>query len=249
MPYASAFWFTLLILVASPLSLCAEEKLPFPIDSINCDSEVVVSVIGDSIVEGAGDTENGGKGGYVKRLDQTFRGVTFANYGKYGYTTAEILAFTRSILRSDRKAGRILRSSDLVIIDAGRNDWKTHKDPLRTVRTLQALVRVLRRFTTAEVLVSTNLPTNKESQSSFVKSINRAMRQATGNDFQVAIRFDKIPSSVLSADDIHPSSSGFEVITEFLVKFFTNRFLPYVAHRTLDSDLNGVTDWCEAYTP
>ena len=104
----------------------------------NCDGEIIISVLGDSLVYGTLDTENDGKGGYVLRTQRSFQKATFNNFGFPGITTYGLAAkINRAFGRpKPNKLGAQLIKSDLIVLDVGRNDdWSM--SPSQTASTLK----------------------------------------------------------------------------------------------------------------
>jgi hypothetical protein len=85
---ASMFKHIVTLLSCSVISLLPSLTEACPkvggLPDLNCNGEAKVVVLGDSLVYGIGDTDNGNKGGYVARAARKFPKATFVNQGLGG---------------------------------------------------------------------------------------------------------------------------------------------------------------------
>ncbi len=236
-----------LLVLSFLIVFSAQAQQTFPIGSINCDSSVRAVFLGDSIVSGAGDTKNNERGGYVKRLGNRYRNLHVTNVGKYGYTTARLLDLVRAAFRENNNTAIAFKRADLIMLDAGRNDCKTHKNAIRAVSTLESIVSLLQAKTNAYVVIATNAPTTvTQCHRNIVRAINQRLLAKNSARFPVRIRFDALPTSILSSDKIHPSSAGYDRMSRTVSTYFERALPRDTQSRRLDSDGDLLTDWCEA---
>ena len=102
----------------------------------NCDGEINIVVIGDSLVSGYGDTANNNKGGYVLRAQSSLQQATVKNFGVPGLNTVQLLLNLGKAFRgtSYLALAAALVEADLVVLDLGRNDRWFFGVPLQTFR-------------------------------------------------------------------------------------------------------------------
>lgn len=188
----------------------------------NCDERLKIVVTGDSVVAGVGDSENGNRGGYVKRLNQRMSSAKVVNLGTSGITSGQLLRrFTDGFYR------RAVRRSDLIVIDVGRNDCRDRLPALAAFRNIKRLVSYLednvgQPSSSPFILVSTQIPVLTWRRSC-VEQINRILiRRNKRKNFPAYLRFDKLPASVLSSDGLHPDSAGYRRIGNFLFRFIND---------------------------
>lgn len=184
----------------------------------NCDGRLVAVVGGDSVVEGEGDEPNL-SGGYVRRVDAMLPAMEFRNLGVSGIRTDNYLP----VLQANPEA---FVDADIVIFDVGRNDWRLPgRTPLDARRGMKALVNFAKAASggRAYVTASTALPcTVTPEAQEFVRQMNIQYLRAHSSEFRVDVRFDRLPSTVLSWDELHPDSAGYDTIATYLRNFLVN---------------------------
>lgn len=208
----------------------------------NCDGRIKITIAGDSVVAGAGDTANGHHGGYPKRLQKYLGGkVRVMNLGVYGYTTPQVLSVI-----SSRPGRRLSRKSDYFIIDAGRNDCRDSYPTSRSLGYLSTMVKYIKRKfrprTKAPlILIGTEIPTTGDRQRC-VEQLNAALLQQKSARLPAYLRFDKLSAGVLSSDRIHPDSDGYQEIALFTAHYLLNGGTERALKDRPDNDKDGIYD-------
>jgi len=203
---------------------------------INCDGEVKIVVLGDSLVAGTGDTQNDGEGGYVLRAQESLPEAIFYNEGTPGLRTQTLLKRISKAFKSTSSELRTeLLSADLVILDLGRNDrwlFGLPKDTLRNLKkTRTTITSNVERLTGTKPLVVTAvlmLP-NRGSQGPCVKELNALIAKSSSASAPADLRFDKVSKRLLSQDSIHPTSKGYAALSSVLVKYLLKKYPAYAA--------------------
>ena len=212
----------------------------------NCDGKAKLTVTGDSIVYGQGDSVNSGVGGYVKRFKQANPQVDVRSLGVTAITT-------RQLLRKYKETGssfmREAKGSDIVVIDLGRNDCRSGNSSANSVTTLKRIARVIReRAANAEsspfVVLATSIP-NRNYRRPCIEALNRRLLQASSSEFPVVIRFDRLTSGILSGDGLHPTSNGYETIVAAFKRFISRQLPKLVDRARPDADEDGIFDYFE----
>lgn len=219
----------------------------------NCDQRHRGTFTGDSIVKGVGDELNNNVGGYVKRIKGEFTDSRFFNLGVPGITTDRLLAdFKQNVVGGLRaKTIRATRNIDFIVIDVGRNDFFQDRPASITVRNIRRLVKFLRRTlgdssSRPLIVVSTLLPTNRDFQAPFIEEVNDLLRRQKGANLPVFLDFNRLPKRFLSADGLHPSSEGYDRMTNILSKYLRNRLQRKSLENRPDLDEDGIFDRFEA---
>ncbi|WKZ57247.1 MAG: GDSL-type esterase/lipase family protein [Bdellovibrionota bacterium] len=213
--------------------------------TVNCDRSMHIAVIGDSIVSGAGDTKYGNRGGYVRRLRDRFPNTRITNSGYYGIRTDELLRrITRGFSRNNGLA-RSLRNADHILIDVGRNDYQTHRDPTLTARNIKRMNKIIKLRTDALVTIATLIPTTRSEQLPFVVAVNSRLLRQRSHRFAVDLRFDQLSASLIDSGGIHPTSSGFDRMSEIAFDYLTDRGEERARIRAEDSDDDDLSNYCE----
>lgn len=219
----------------------------------NCDGKHTISAIGDSIVTGVGDEKNGGKGGYVLRLSQSFSDSEVNGFGYPGITTAQLITYyKRQFARTPRSAEIVaLGRSDIIIIDIGRNDYFNRNSSTLTATTIKRLTVLLsselkKRFGTAPLFVSTILPpTRREIDLGFIQQVNMVLLRIRGRDFPAYLRFDTLNPLLLSEDRLHPSSAGYDFLFKLAAEYISGPAQSRSRSERRDRDRDGVYDLLE----
>ena len=218
-----------------------------------CDQRFRVSFVGDSIVRGVGDRVNRNRGGYVKRLNELYgdnrETIRFFNLGIPGITTTRLLRELKENLNNSTApiARRKTTDVDIVIIDVGRNDFFKEMPASFSVRNIRRIVKTLRREiskrgVTPFIVVSTLIPTNRGFQQPFVDEINRQLLQFQSKNLPTHLHMDRLPVRFISADNLHPSSRGFDRLTEIIFKFLTDRASKLMKAERKDKDKDNIFD-------
>lgn len=219
----------------------------------NCDQKLKIVAVGDSVVAGIGDSRNGYKGGYVKRLKRDFPRADVAGMGFPGYSSGHLLQdFTAALNEPGTgKTKKTLENADLIIIDVGRNDYWDEKDAGLTVRNIVRLVKLFKEKlgtkldTPPWVTIAYMLPTKRSFQWTFLIQINYYLSHLNPANFKVELNFNKIPVSALSWDGIHPSSKGYAEMEAMIRKYLKGQLQREEKRIRSDDDRDGVFDFFE----
>jgi len=216
----------------------------------NCDGQIKYVFTGDSIVAGKGDTR---RQGYVGRLASSLPNVKLQNLGIGGMRAYQLVAAFRTKHR-DHSDGNMLKKSDhadFVMIDVGRNDYLGKKTPPQVIREIRRLVNFLSNElgnsdgTPPLIAVATLLPVSsvRGQLQTFAREVNKLLlREKQNSRLPVIIRFDRIPSALISRDGLHPSPAGFIAMTEMVDTFVRTELQNEMHARRLDSDGDGTYD-------
>ncbi len=219
----------------------------------NCDGQIRIAVVGDSLVYGIGDTKNGGQGGYVLRTGSKLSGVEFINLGEPGLTTVRLLQDLKQAFKgSSEKALRDgLLDTDVVILDLGRNDrWsfaepkKIYRNLKRIAQTISAKVEVESEVAPLVVTTVLMLP-NRGSQGPWVAALDKLIAAGNSQTAPSDLRFDKVSKRLLSDDQIHPTPAGYEALAKTLVKYINTKLAPLLTELRPDADADGIADFFE----
>ena len=202
----------------------------------NCDGIIQVAVIGDSLVYGVGDTKNSNKGGYVLRAQRAMPNARFLNRGTPGLSARDLVGDLDDILRdaSTNELRDEIYSSDIVVLDLGRNDRWFRGPALATYRNIRRLVSMIssRSKTSAGyspyIITAVLMLPNRGDQGPWVKELNKIILSKTTAGRPSDLRFDLVSKRLLSADQIHPTPKGYDA----LAKVFT-KYLKQVAARRM----------------
>ncbi len=239
-----SFIFALGLLAGSPCAWACPKVAGLP--DFNCDGKAKLTVTGDSIVYGQGDSVNNGVGGYVKRFKQANSQVDVRSLGVTAITTRQLL---RKYKQSGSTFMREAKGSDIVVIDLGRNDCRSGNSSANSVSTLKRLAKVIReRAANAEsspfVVLATSIP-NRNYRRPCIEALNSRLLQASSSDFPVVIRFDRLTSGILSGDGLHPTSNGYEIIVAAFKRFVSRQLPKLVSEARADTDEDGIFDYFE----
>lgn len=219
----------------------------------NCDGRHRISVTGDSIVFGTGDELNDDRGGYVLRLKRAFTSSQVFGFGYPGITTARLLSYYKRLLVKKPRSQQVtqLGTSDIVIIDVGRNDYFNRNSSTLTATTIKRLTIFLskeleKRFGTSPLFVTTVLPlTRREIDLGFIQQVNMVLLKTRGRDLPAFLRFDTLDTALLSEDDLHPTSAGYDALASIASEYITGdaQVRSRISRRDADSD--GIYDIVE----
>jgi lysophospholipase L1-like esterase len=227
----SKYLLAVIFLASAPFAVSAQECPDIRgIVDLNCDRKLQITFVGDSIVTGYGDTENRNRGGYVLRLQNKFPEVTFKSVAVNGLKTGGLLELLNNAFNTTTSPVtlEILNTSDVVIIDMGRNDRLVPKPVKDTYKALQLasnkIRRGVKRFTGVEPLVITSvmMVPGRPIIAPFVKKLNTIILEGSSPDHPADLRFDKVGTALLSKDKLHPSSEGYEALFKVAEKYLIN---------------------------
>jgi lysophospholipase L1-like esterase len=253
MRFASSRFFIAFFFFSGPVLACP------PVGGLpdyNCNGKAKISITGDSVVQGFGDTEKGNRGGYVTRFNEIYPDAKLQNFGVYAITTNQLL---RKHMRGEYL--REIANSDLVLIDSGRNDCREGESSLRTVRDLKRLVRWVKNNNAAQhtedkgssaglpekqpfIIIAAQIP-HRDYRRACLEALNEELLRNRSSALPVLLRFDKLPSSILSSDGLHPSSSGYARMANRLSNFSQKRLLKQIDVLRPDLNSNGIYDLYE----
>lgn len=238
----------ILLALCAPLSSSACPHVA-GLPDFNCDGEIVISVVGDSLVYGTGDGENDGKGGYVLRAQEALPGVTFFNFGYPGITTS---ALTSKVDRAFGEGGgnrlaHVLVKSDLIVIDVGRNDeWsKSYLETAAALKKLRTQIEEdVSKVTELNPLVVTAvlMKTKTIKKGAWISQLNRFISSSNYKTAPADLRFDAVPWQLCGEDRIHPTSQGYARLARIFVRYITQSYPEHVAALRPDRDGDGLYD-------
>lgn len=193
------------------------------VPDINCDGSVIVTIVGDSLVSGIGDEKNDNKGGYVLRASKKLKDVTFNSLGVPGIRTLELLDEIEKAFTPE--SGFL--ESDIVVLDAGRNDRWLFGEPAATYRNLKRVATKTKdAFKQAGksapvVITAVLMLPNRGSQGPWVKDLNAIILRSSSDKNPADLRFDLVSKRLLNEDQLHPTSKGYDQLAKTLVTYLT----------------------------
>jgi hypothetical protein len=219
------------------------------IPDVNCDGDARVAVLGDSVVFGVGDTVNGGRGGYVRRIARKFPGVWFDNLGSPGEEARRLITVLEDAFAGtgDADIATALTRADIVILDIGRNDWWNFGPPLATWRNLKRVREVIQ---TKVAVVTGHYPmvvtaqlmgANRTGQGAWVAELVRIIAANNKSTAPTDLKFNAVGKKFL-ADRVHPTSLGYEQLTKVLTLYLRVTLPKHVAIFRRDADKDGLYD-------
>lgn len=243
----------LLLALCFPTTLfgcTAENGIP----DYNCDGKVVITVLGDSLAYGFGDTKNDNRGGYVLRAAKKFPEITFNNRGVQGLRTFELLSKLNRTFKEngDPEFKQELLESDIVILDLGRNDRWLFGEPGATYRNLKraaSLINssILKLQDSAPLVVKAVLMLpNRGSQGPWVKALNELIFRSNSLNYPADLRFDLVSKRLLATDQIHPTSEGYSKLAQTLISYLKRTLVPKMKRLRIDQDQDSVPDYFES---
>lgn len=220
----------------------------------NCDGKIVVTVLGDSLVAGIGDSVHNNKGGYVIRAAEHFPDATFYNLGEGGATATDLIFdLERGFSgRGHRRLITAVTTADLIVVDVGRNDQWRFKTPLATRRNLNRVHDIIqsnvKSLTGHNALVVTALLMipKRLRQAPWIGELNGLLRSSNRKYAPTDLRFDTVPKRYLSEDRIHPTSKGYEKLASVFISYLTLKFPAHVRDIRPDRDRDGLYDEFES---
>jgi lysophospholipase L1-like esterase len=228
-----------------PLSVLAKpipcefssKKLKLP--DINCNNELQISVIGDSIVAGIGDSlpidRKINLRGYVLRAARKLKSDSFTmlGFGYPGLTANDLWLTLRGMNRENNQVviddlselEEALLLSDYTVLDIGRNDrWDF--EPQETLFILRKAKRLIERIAQKKagikpiVVIPTLLLPNRGSQGPWVAQLNELLLDSK-EDITFGLRFDIVSKRLLNEDQLHPNVEGYDSIADIFTDFLT----------------------------
>ncbi len=238
------------LLSAQSFACPAVAKLP----DFNCDGEARVVVLGDSLAFGFGDTVNDNRGGYVLRAQRAFPDATFSNFGVQGLQTLDLILDIERAFdgRGDSELANALVKADAVVLDVGRNDRWLFGLPAATNRNLKRASALIKKHVTKVtdtsplVITAVIMYPNRGSQGPWVKELDALILKSSTTANPADLRFDLVSKRLLSGDQVHPTSKGYQAITAVFVKYLKKNYPKYAALLRPDADEDGLYDVFES---
>jgi lysophospholipase L1-like esterase len=242
------FMINLILLLTSNCYAC---PLTSNYPDYNCDQKIEISVLGDSLVSGYGDSVNDNKGGYVLRTANKFKNFEINNFGVPGIRTRELLsdvidAYARK--QSQKSLYNALISSDVIVLDLGRNDRWLFGTTLETFRNLKR-IRTLIQNKTAKIsdvapliVTAVLMLPNRGSQGPWVRELNQLILESNTRSAPADLRFDLVSKRLLGSDQIHPTSEGYESLFKTFSNYISNNLRKKIKTLRIDKDKDQVYD-------
>lgn len=242
---------SLLVLTYSSAFAC---PLISKIPDFNCDGKLTISVLGDSLAYGYGDTKNKNRGGYVLRLAKKLPNATVNNLGIQGLRSRELVSLVHDTFKRGKKLNvrDALLSSDIVVLDVGRNDRWLFGLPSATYRNLKrAVAEIKKQVEISEgsapmVVTAVMMLPNRGSQGPWVAELNALILKGSSAKAPADLRFDLVSKRLLSTDQIHPTSQGYDELSKTLVSYITKKLVPRMKSQRADADVDGIYDLFES---
>lgn len=188
----------------------------------------IISVFGDSLVYGMGDSIDGG---WVSRLQHKIKGKNkFLNFGIPGDTSKDLLERIEEELKES--------SPDTVIVLIGANDSQYKNSPNNTLvgveqyeKNLEKIVEKIKKYT--DNIIFIGLPKMNDDittvwyyiynfcNENLQKYDTLIKKFCEKNSFKYIYIFNSLDKSDLS-DGAHPNEKGYEKIAEKIEKFLRN---------------------------
>lgn len=223
------------------------------IPDFNCDQSLQIAVIGDSLVFGVGDASHHNRGGYVLRTQNKLKQVIFQNLGVAGLRTAELEKLLVDTFDKNKKKSwkLVLQSADIIILDLGRNDRWLFGTPNNTFKALKSISDRIRKnvkkLTGIEpmVVIATNMLPNRGSQGPWVKELDNLINNYNAKVKIPSLRFDLVSKRLLSSDQIHPTSKGYDALSKTLLSYLRSPLPKRMKALRPDADHDGIADIIE----
>lgn len=223
------------------------------IPDVNCDGDARVAVVGDSVVFGIGDTVNGNRGGYVRRMARKFPGVWFDNLGRPGEEAKRLITVIEDAFAGtgDTEFASALTRADIVILDIGRNDWWNFGPAIATWRNLKRvreLIQLKVEGVTGHkpfVVTAQLMGANRTGQGAWVAELVRIIAANNKSAAPTDLRFNSVSKKFLG-DRVHPTSLGYDALAKVLALYLKVTLPKHVAIFRRDLDEDGLYDEYEA---
>lgn len=249
-------FYPLAFIVAQLLSLPSSYGCPLQSGLVdyNCDGVEKIAFVGDSLVEGVGDTENPG-GGYFARIAERYPDATVVRFGVSGVTTGRLYSLLKRRVREMESgpAENNLIDSDVLVIDVGRNDYYNDNSPPTSVQNVKRIVKLLKTSLAARgqgvppvIAVASLTPTKRLNQRYFIRYMNDLMAEQRSSALPLYVKLDKISKSFISGDGLHPNSSGYAKIAQIMQRYFEGKGASRALAQRLDTDADGIYDTFES---
>ena len=172
------------------------------------------------------------------------------SFGYPGITTAKLLTYYKKLFAKSPKSAQVtqLGTSDIIIIDVGRNDYFNRNSSTLTATTIKRLTTFLstelaKRFGTAPLFVTTVLPlTRREIDIGFIKQVNMVLLKTRGKNFPAFLRFDTLDTNLLGPDGLHPTSAGYDVLAKIASDYIRGEAQTRSKSARPDGDNDGIYD-------
>lgn len=196
-------------------------------------------------MKGVGDKRNGNVGGYVLRARKRLPDAEVFDVGVSGITTRRLFRDLKKNLSKSRVGytQRAMKDADLVIIDAGRNDYWDRRSVALSARNLRRIGKLLQQLldngegAKPLVAVAYQARIRRSFQQPFIDELNRHIRRLK----YPKVRFNRLsPSLISAADGLHPTSRGHESLSKILAKFVSKKAQKKMSRGRQDSDGDGV---------
>ena len=225
------------------------------IPDFNCDGKIVVTVLGDSLVYGFGDTRNGNQGGYVLRAQKKLKDITIHNLGIQGLKTGGLSAIVVAAFKGKKKFKDFktdLLESDYVVLDLGRNDRWDFGEPSATQKRLKEIRASIRKQvakadgTPPLVITAVLMLPNRGSQGPWVKVLDKLILDSDTTSAPADLRFDLVSKRLLSDDQIHPTPKGYDALSRQFTRYLTQILPDHALALRPDLDSDGIFDAFES---
>lgn len=199
---------------------------------LNCDGSVKVVALGDSLVTGVGDKKLRGNGGYVVRTRNRLPLLTLIGHGQAGLRTGQLLKRLQASFAGtayQEIAGDLL-DADLISIDIGRNDRWLFGPPKKAFRNLERIRALIKQQVqnqadfTPVITLSVLLLPNRGSQAPWVKELNSHIMRSHSTNDPADLRFDKVSKRLLSSDNLHPTSKGYNALSKVYSRYIITAY-------------------------
>lgn len=202
---------------------------------LNCDGNVNVVALGDSLVTGVGDKKLRGNGGYVVRTQKRLPHVSLFAHGQAGLRTGPLLKRLRTSFSGTayQEIAEDLLNADLISIDIGRNDRWLFGPPKKAYRNLQRIRTLIKQNIQDQtgfapvIVISVLLLPNRGAQAPWVKELNSYIERSHSPSEPADLRFDKVSKRLLSPDNLHPTSKGYNALSKVYARYITKKYPRY----------------------
>lgn len=215
----------------------------------NCDGKAHITVVGDSLVYGFGDTKNKNSGGYLLRTQAALTEATISNQGVLGLRTLPLIKKLQKAFKNEASTLRQdLVDSDVIVLDLGRNDRWLFGLPLATFRNLKRARAIIEKGVSDAtgysplVVTAVLMYPNRGSQGPWVKELDDIILQSDSTKAPANLRFDQVSKRLLSDDNIHPTAKGYAALASVFVKYLLKEYPRLAKALRPDADDDGLYD-------